>query len=43
MESAIGSVVGSGNAAANTFDAYEAIKAIWGLLRTVWSTASRRC
>ena len=33
MQSAIESVVGFGNTAANTFDgAYEAIKAIWGLL-----------
>ncbi|MCV2449782.1 phage tail tape measure protein, partial [Paracoccus sp. DMF] len=33
MQSAIESVVGFGNTAANTFEgAYEAIKAIWGLL-----------
>ena len=33
MQSAIGSVVALGNTAANTFEgAYEAIKAIWGLL-----------
>ena len=32
MQSAIESVVGFGNAAANTFEgAFEAIKAIWGL------------
>ena len=33
MQSAIESVVGFGNTAVNTFEgAYEAIKAIWGLL-----------